>query len=67
MRSRLTMFGVLVLGGIARACPNCRDAVPVTEAAPVPAYNASIYLMLGVFLATLGFVTVSIVRAARKR
>jgi hypothetical protein len=60
---------VLLLVTAANACPNCKDSIP-TSNADNPAgvangINASIYLMLGAFLAVLGFVLNMVYKAAK--
>ena len=60
---------VALLATAADACPNCKDSIP-TSNADSPAgvangINASIYLMLGAFLAVLGFILNLVYKAAK--
>ena len=54
---------------LAHACPFCKDSIPSSDAqasGSVPGgFNNSIYLMLGGFFAVLGFVTMTLAKAAR--
>jgi hypothetical protein len=65
----LPLLIVALLATVAHACPNCKDSIP-TSNADSPAgvangINASVYLMLGAFLAVLGFVLNLVVKASR--
>ena len=59
----------LLLSATALACPFCKDSIPSSDAqasGSVPGgFNNSIYLMLGGFFMVLGFVTMTLVKAAR--
>ena len=59
----------LLLTTAALACPLCKDSIPSSDAQAagnVPGgFNNSIYFMLGGFFLMLGFVTMTLVKAAR--
>lgn len=59
----------LLLTATALACPFCKDSIPSSDAqaaGSVPGgFNNSIYLMLGGFFLVLGFVTMTLFKAAR--
>jgi len=65
----LALLLVLALTGLASACPTCRETIANTETASTPgissAFNSSIYLMLGGFLAVLGLVAGVIIKGIR--
>ncbi len=52
---------VLTLAGVAHACPMCKDSIPNSDVTnPVTVgggFNASVYLMLGTFLAMLALIS----------
>ena len=60
---------VLALSGLATACPNCNDTIANTDSAGSAgissAFNSSIYVMLGAFMAVLGLVGGVIIKAIR--
>lgn len=64
-----TLCLVLLLCGIALACPDCKDSVANTDARNATnvaaGYNLSIYVMLGAFFAVLGLVLRVLVKAVR--
>ena len=59
----------LLFTAAALACPFCKDSIPSSDAqssSSVPGgFNNSIYLMLGGFFLVLGFVTMTLFKAAR--
>jgi len=63
------MICVLLLCGVALACPECKDSVAATDARNAThvaaGYNTSIYVMLGGFFAVLGLVLRVLVKAIR--
>lgn len=60
---------LLAFAAFAAACPNCDATIANSDSAGAPgisaAFNSSIYLMLGAFLAVLGLVTTVIIKAIR--
>jgi hypothetical protein len=72
MRRRLfaaVLALTLLPAGFARACPNCKDSIPnsnAEQASNLPGgFNHSIYFMLGSFLLVGGFVVRMIVKEIR--
>ena len=68
-RCILPLLLVALLATAAHACPNCKDSIPTSNAenpaGVADGINTSIYLMLGAFLAVLGFILNMVVKAAR--
>ncbi len=72
MKKLIPLLGVVAtlgLTGLAMACPSCKDSVPNSDAANPggigPAFNNSVYLLLGTFLAMVGLVSHLSVKAVR--
>ena len=65
----LPLLIVAVLAAAVHACPNCKDSIPTSNAenpaGVADGINTSIYLMLGAFLAVLGFILNMVVKAAK--
>ena len=65
----LTIVFVLLICGLAVACPDCKDSVANTDAKQATnvaaGYNLSIYVMLGAFFAVVGLVLRVLIKAAR--
>jgi hypothetical protein len=65
----LPLLIVALVAAAAIACPACKDSIPASNADSPPGVsngiNASIYLMLGAFLAVLGFILNLVVKAAK--
>jgi heme/copper-type cytochrome/quinol oxidase subunit 2 len=65
----LTLCLMLLLCGVALACPECKDSVANTDARNAThvaaGYKLSIYVMLGAFFAVLGMVVRVLVKAIR--
>ena len=57
----LTLVLCLALAGLAHACPMCKDSIPNSDVTnPVTVgggFNASVYIMLCTFLATLALIS----------
>jgi hypothetical protein len=67
--SRLAFILSLILTSVAIACPNCKEAVPTSDAqtaAGLPAgFNFSIYYMLVGMMSVLGLITWTIIKGVR--
>ena len=65
----LPLLIVAAMAAAAHACPNCKDSIPTSNAenpaGVADGINTSIYLMLGAFLAVLGFILNMVVKAAK--
>lgn len=60
-RFAFSLVLVLTLAGVAHACPMCKDSIPNSDVTnPVTVgggFNASVYIMLSTFLATLALIS----------
>lgn len=65
----LGLLAVLLLTGLASACPSCKETIANTETASTAgissAFNSSIYVMLGAFIGVLGLVAGVIIKGIR--
>jgi hypothetical protein len=65
----LPLLIVAFIATAAYACPACKESIPASNADSPPGVsngiNTSIYLMLGAFLAVLGFILNLVVKAAK--
>jgi hypothetical protein len=67
----MALAGITVLctGGLALACPNCKEAVPGTDAAMASSFgsgiNASIYYMFAGFFIALGMIVRVLYKGAK--
>lgn len=71
MKKCILILTICLLAGLpAAACPNCKDSIPSSDAQAASAlpggFNASVYYMLGGFIAVLSGVVTMMVRTVRE-